>query len=228
MTRTTKPRLVLFDLDHTLLPLDSDHGWGEFMIQLGWVDATAFRHRNDAFYEDYKAGVLDMHAYVAFNMAPVVQRSPAEAQAGLMAYMTQVIQPAVRPSALALVSEHRRAGDLMAIVTATNDWVTAPIVRAFGVDHHLATELAVDPQGHPTGAIRGLPNLREGKRARVLQWLRARGQTAADFHITAYSDSSNDIPLLEMADAAVVTNGSAELKATAAERGWATLDLFDH
>jgi HAD superfamily hydrolase (TIGR01490 family) len=228
MTPPRKPRLTLFDLDHTLLPLDSDHGWGEFMIQLGWVEPSAFRARNDAFYEDYKAGVLDMHAYVAFNMAPVVARSPAEAARGLAAYMQQVIGPAVLPAAIALVEQHRRTGDLMAIVTATNDWVTAPIVRAFGVDHHLATELAVDHQGHPTGGIRGLPNLREGKRARVLQWLRARGQSPQDFHITAYSDSPNDLPLLDMADTAVVTNGSAPLKATAAERGWATLDLFSH
>lgn len=224
---STRPGLALFDLDHTLLPLDSDHGWGEFMIRLGWVDEAAFRRRNDAFYEDYKAGQLDMHAYVAFNMAPVVARSPRDGAAALSAYMAQVIEPAITPVALNLVAQHRQQGDVVAVVTATNDWVTAPIVRAFGVAHHLATELTLDAQGHPTGSIRGLPNLREGKAARVLQWLRSRGQTPADFHITAYSDSMNDVPLLELAHHAVVTNGSTELKALGAKRGWTLLDLFD-
>jgi HAD superfamily hydrolase (TIGR01490 family) len=223
---TEQPRLTLFDLDHTLLPLDSDHGWGEFMIRLGWVDATSFRHRNDAFFEDYKAGRLDMHAYVAFNMAPVVARNRAECALGLASFMSEVINPAILPPALALVNKHRLSGDLCAVVTATNDWVTAPIVRAFGVEHHLATELSTDRLGHPDGGIRGVPNLREGKLTRVQQWLRGRGQRLADFHVTAYSDSANDLPLLEAADHPVVTNGSAELKATATQRGWPTLELF--
>jgi HAD superfamily hydrolase (TIGR01490 family) len=219
--------LCLFDLDHTLLPLDSDHAWGEFMIREGWVDEASFRRGNDRFYADYQAGTLDIAAYVAFTTAPLRARSPAECEAAHARFMREVIAPAVRPQALALVREHQAAGDWTALVTATNDFVTAPICRAFGIDTLLAVRLERDAQGRPTGRIDGTPTFREGKVARVTEWLRGRGADWGDFaRITVYSDSPNDLPLLERATEPVATNPSPALAALARERGWRRLALF--
>ena len=219
--------LCLFDLDHTLLPLDSDHAWGEFMIRLGWVDEASFRAGNDAFYADYQAGTLDIHAYVAFTTAPLRARTPAACADAHARFMHEVILPALTPAARALVREHQAAGDWTALVTATNDFVTAPIARALGIDTLLAVKLAYDRDGRPTGTIDGVPTFRDGKVVRVGEWLRSRGADWGDFaRITVYSDSANDLPLLERATDAVATNPSAELARVAQDRGWRTLALF--
>lgn len=220
--------LTLFDLDETLLPLDSDHAWGEFIVRLGWVDEGEFRHRNDAFFEDYKAGRLDIHAYVAFATGPLRERTPEQAQAAHERFMREVIEPVLHPAALELVASHRRAGDLCALVTATNDFVTAPIARAFGIDTLIAVQLERGPGGTITGRIAGTPSYREGKVERVTQWLAQQGRNWGDFdRISAYSDSLNDLALLERATDPVATNPSAGLESIALERGWRILRLFE-
>ncbi len=221
-----RPRLALFDLDHTLLPLDSDYEWGEFTIRLGWCERDAFGRRNQAFYDDYVAGRLDVHDYVRFATEAICQRGQAEAEAAHAQFMHEVIAPALRPEALALLARHQSAGDEVVIITATNEFVTRPIARALGVEQLLAVELERGASGWYSGAIRGVPSMREGKVQRMTEWLAARGLAWSDVDSTFYSDSFNDVPLLEQVDHPVATNPDARLRALAAERGWPILELF--
>ena len=219
--------LCLFDLDHTLLPIDSDHAWGEFMISLGWVEAAEFRRGNEEAYETYKAGRLDIDAWIDFASRPFRVRSDAERRDAQERFMRDVISPAMLPPALALVREHRDRGDRIALVTATNDFVTTPIAAAFEIDTLIATRIERDAAGAMTGRIDGVPSYREGKVARVGQWLAAEGRDWGDFErVSVYSDSLNDLSLLERATDPVATNPSAELEAVARERGWRILTLF--
>jgi HAD superfamily hydrolase (TIGR01490 family) len=220
-------RLALFDLDGTLLPGDSDHAFGQFMVRIGWVDGAHFAARNDAFYADYQAGRLDMAAYIRFVSEPLRARSAAQAAAASARYMAEVIEPQVRPEAIALVEQHRRAGDELVVVTATNDFITRPIADRFGVRALIATELERDGEGRATGAIRGTPSFREGKVARVREWLRSRGLTLEGIERSVfYSDSTNDLPLLESVSDPVATNPAPALERIARERGWPVLRLF--
>jgi HAD superfamily hydrolase (TIGR01490 family) len=197
------------------------------MIELGWVDATAFRAGNDAFYADYRAGRLDIGAYIAFAAAPLRERSAAELVAGRERFMREVVAPVLRPEARALVESHRERGDRLALVTSTNDFVTTPIAAAFAIDALIATRLERGADGAPTGRIDGVPAFREGKVARVGQWLATDGGDWRDFErISVYSDSLNDLALLERATDPVATNPSPGLAALAAERGWRILNLF--
>ena len=222
------PGLCLFDLDETLLPLDSDHAWGAFVTGLGWVDSVEFKRGNDAFYEQYKAGALDIHAYIRFATEPLRQRSSAELDAARERFMTEVIAPKVLAPALELVRHHQAIGDLVALVTATNDFVTAPIAQAFGIDHLIAVRLERGAGGTITGCIGGTPSYREGKVTRVQEWLAEQSRSWADFkRISVYSDSVNDLPLLERATDPVATNPSPTLQAIAQERGWRILKLFE-
>ena len=220
-------KLALFDLDQTLLPLDSDQSWGEFTLKLGWVDRKSFKQRNDAFYADYNAGCLDIHAYVRFATEAMRERGLVQAQKAHQAFMREVIQPAITPQALQLVEQHRAQGETLVMVTATNEFVTGPIAQAFGMDVLLAVQLVRDDQGNFTGDIDGTPSLREGKVTRVNQWLAEQGLSLTEVHATFYSDSMNDLPLLEKVDVPVVTNAGPELKQIAQERGWRILDLFE-
>jgi HAD superfamily hydrolase (TIGR01490 family) len=220
-------RLTLFDLDGTLLPADSDHAFGEFMVAIGWADGEQWRRRNDEFYADYQAGCLDLDAYVDFATSAGRHRRHDELEAARERFMREVIAPQLRVPALELVGRHRAAGDLIAIVTATNEVVTAPIARAFGVDHLIAVELERDGDGRVTGRVRGVPSFRDGKIRRVDDWLAGLGRRFVDFErITFYSDSTNDLPLLERATDPVATNPSPALEAIARERGWPILKLF--
>ena len=219
--------LCLFDLDDTLLPLDSDHAWGEFVVRQGWVDAAEFGRRNDAFYAQYKAGSLDIHEYIEYATRPWRHRSAAEMQAAHARFMAEVISPALRPEAVQLVRHHQSQGDLVAIVTATNEFITAPIAEAFGVPALIAVRLEKDAAGNITGRIDGVPSFREGKSVRTKQWLAGLGHSLQDFErISVYSDSANDLPLLELASEPVATNPSAPLEAIAKERGWRIFRLF--
>jgi HAD superfamily hydrolase (TIGR01490 family) len=224
----TRRNLTLFDLDGTLIAGDSDHSFGEFMVDVGWADGDAWRRRNDEFYATYVAGALDVHAYVDFATSVWRGRTPQE-QADVHArFMREVVAPMLTPQAQALVRRHQDAGDLVAVVTATNEFVTRPIAQAFGVPELLAIELERDAGGAITGAIKGVPTYQHGKVARVEQWLAARQAGWDDFdRITVYSDSINDLPLLERATHPVATNPSAALEAVATERGWAILRLFE-
>ena len=221
-------RLALFDLDGTLLPTDSDHAFGEFMVAIGWADGAQWRARNDDFYADYQAGRLDLDAYVDFATSAWRARPAAEALAARERYMHEVIMPQLHPSAHDLVRRHRDAGELVAIVTATNEFVTAPIATAFGVEHLIAVQLERDGDGRVTGRVRGVPSFREGKVRRVDDWLAELGHRWADFErVSFYSDSTNDLPLLERASDPVATNPTPALAAIARERGWRTLNLFE-
>jgi len=223
-------RITLFDLDHTLLPIDSDYAWGEFTIQRGWVDPVAFKRQNDAFYAQYQAGTLDVHDYVRFATAAVCKHGATESIAAHADFMRATVQKSIQPRALELVRQHQQAGDVVVIVTATNEFVTRPIATAFGVDELIAVELERDTSaggtGWFTGGIRGVPSFREGKVTRVAQWLQARGLDWDAVHTTFYSDSMNDLPLLEKATVPVATNPDARLRALAQQRGWRILDLF--
>ena len=219
--------LALFDLDGTLLPIDSDHAFGEFLIAIGWADADAYRRRNAAFYEQYKAERLDIDAYVDFCTAPWRDRPAHELAAVQARFVDEVARPALRDSALALVQRHREAGDLLALVTATNEFVTRPIAQLFGIDTLIATELERDAGGRVTGAIRGTPAFRAGKVERVHDWLRAQGRSLGDFERQFfYSDSTNDLALLERVSHPVATNPGPALEAVALERRWPILRLF--
>ncbi|GAB4208323.1 MAG: HAD family hydrolase [Tibeticola sp.] len=222
-----KTRLALFDLDHTLLPLDSDYAWGVFTTDIGWTDPQRFRQRNDDFFTHYQAGTLDIHDYVRFATEAARLQGPERALAARERFMREVIGPAIKPQARELVQVHRAAGDLVVIVTATNEFVTRPIAQAFGVEHLIAVELARDASGWITGEIAGVPSFREGKVRRVDDWLRQRGlpRAAVDMHF--YSDSLNDLPLLEQADVPVATNPDPRLRLVAQQRGWRILNLFD-
>ena len=224
----TARNLTLFDLDGTLIAGDSDHSFGEFMVAIGWADGDAWRRRNDEFYATYVAGALDVHAYVAFATSVWRERTRPEQDAIHARFMNEVIGPMITPQAIDLVRKHQAAGDLVAIVTATNEFVTRPIADAFGVPELLAIELERDGSGAVTGAIRGVPTYQHGKVTRVAQWLAAQDAGWDDFdRISVYSDSINDLPLLERATDPVATNPSAALEAVAAERGWRFLRLFE-
>lgn len=223
-------RVTLFDLDHTLLPIDSDHAWGVFTTTIGWTDPAAFARRNDEFFAQYRAGTLDIHDYVRFATEAVRLHGAQAAAAAHERFMQQVVQPAIRPQALDLVRRHQAQGDRVAIITATNAFVTRPIATALGVADLIAVELVYDDApggtGWITGEIAGIPSAREGKVQRFGQWLEQQGLRRDQVHLTFYSDSTNDLPLLEHADAAVATNPDARLRAIAIARGWRILDLF--
>ena len=223
-------RVALFDLDHTLIPMDSDHAWGEFTVSRGWVDPVAFKRENDSFYADYQAGTLDVHAYVRFATAAICRQGATNSIAAHADFMGAIVQKSIQTQALELVRQHQNAGDMVAIVTATNEFVTRPIAEAFGVSELIAVELErsfeSDGTGWFTGAIRGVPSFREGKVTRVSQWLQARGLDWDTTHTTFYSDSMNDLPLLEKVSVPVATNPDARLRALAQQRGWRILDLF--
>lgn len=219
-------KLALFDLDHTLIPIDSDYEWGEFTIAMGWCDATEFKRRNAEFFEHYRAGTLDIHDYVRFATQAIREQGAEKAAQGHLKFMADVVQKALTQQALELVRGHQRAGDEVVIVTATNEFVTRPIADAFGVKELLAVKLACDEAGLWTGAIDGTPSAREGKVTRVEEWLAGRGWSWDDVETTFYTDSVNDLALMEKVDHPVATNPDDRLRAIAAERGWRILELF--
>lgn len=223
-------KLALFDLDHTLLPLDSDHSWGVFTTTLGWTDPVDFGRRNDEFYAHYKAGTLDIHEYIRFSTAAIRRHGAIESEAAHADFMRDVIAPAVLPQALNLVRAHQDSGDQVLIITATNEFVTRPIAQAFGVDELLAVELEREEVngecGWFTGEIKGVPSFREGKVSRLETWLAARELRLADVESTFYTDSINDLSLMENVTHPVATNPDERLRAIALQRGWRILDLF--
>jgi HAD superfamily hydrolase (TIGR01490 family) len=224
-------KLALFDLDHTLLPIDSDYAWGVFTTTIGWTDPVDFNRRNDEFFAHYKAGTLDIHDYVRFATEAVRRQGAVKAEAAHAKFMSTVVQPAIQPQAVSLVRQHQLAGDDVVIVTATNEFVTRPIAQAFGVTELIAVELERDTcaggSGWITGEIKGVPSAREGKVTRVAQWLARQNLTLADVETTFYTDSINDLSLMENVTHPVATNPDERLRAIAIERGWRILDLYD-
>ena len=219
-------KLALFDLDYTLLPIDSDYSWGEFTLSIGWCDPGHFKARNDEFFAHYQAGTLDVHEYVRFATEAIRLRGEQAALAAREEFLRRVIEPAIRPQAMDLVARHRDAGDQVVIVTATNEFVTRPIADRFGVQELIAVNLQRDASGWITGEIEGVPSVRAGKVTRMAQWMAQRGLGWSDVDATFYSDSMNDLPLLERVRHPVATNPDDRLRQVAAERGWRILDLF--
>jgi len=219
-------KLALFDLDHTLIPMDSDYAWGSYTTEIGWTDPVVFKQRNDDFYAHYKAGTLDIHEYVLFATAAARRQGATKSIAAHADFMSAVVQSAITPQALDLLQQHRAEGAQLVIVTATNAFVTRPIAQALGVEELIAVDLEQDASGWITGNIQGVPSFREGKITRVEQWLAQRGLGWQDVDATFYSDSINDLPLLEKVQHPVATNPDAPLRAIAQERGWRILELF--
>jgi HAD superfamily hydrolase (TIGR01490 family) len=219
-------KIALFDLDHTLIPFDSDQAWGEHTISLGWRDPVDFKRRNNEFFQQYRAGTLDLHQYVRFATEAIRMQGASKSIAGHASFMDSVVLKSIKKEALALVQDHQQAGHEVVIVTATNEFVTRPIAAALGVSELIAVELARDADGLITGEIQGTPSFREGKVTRVADWLAARQLDWEGVETWFYSDSMNDVPLLEKATHAIATNPDAGLRALATQRGWRILDLF--
>jgi HAD superfamily hydrolase (TIGR01490 family) len=217
--------LGLFDLDNTLLSGDSDYEWGQFLVDRGVLARGEYEAQNAAFFEQYKAGTLDIHEYLGFALRPLATHAPQDLARWHAEFMQSRILPMITPLARALVRRHLEAGELCAIVTATNSFVTAPIAREFGVPHLIATE----PEalaGRFTGRVAGTPCFREGKIRRVDEWLGGMGKRLEDFADSHfYSDSHNDLPLLERVRRPVAVDPDPQLAAEAARRGWPVISL---
>ena len=217
--------LVLFDLDNTLLTGDSDYEWAQFLIEQGVLERASYEHRNQEFFDQYKAGTLDIHAFLDFQLAPLAQYPRARLDAWHAQFMALKILPLITGAARALVAQYLQRGYLCAIVTATNSFVTAPIAREFGVAHLVATE-PEEAAGEFTGRVSGIPCFREGKITRVEQWLAAQGRRWNDFSESRfYSDSHNDLPLLERVTRPIAVRPDPVLRQTALARGWDVIAL---
>lgn len=214
-------RLALFDLDNTLLADDSDHLWGQWLIAQGLVDAEHHARANERFYREYQAGTLDIHAYAAFVLQSLVEHPLDQMLELRRRFVDERIAAIIAPGATALLEKHRAQGDTLLITTATNRFITEPIAALLGVEHLLATEPErVD--GRYTGRIAGIPNFQGGKVQRLRAW---RAEREAFTHLTAYSDSHNDVPLLEEAHVAVAVDPDPILAKLAAARGWPVISL---
>lgn len=217
--------LALFDLDNTLIAGDSDYEWGQFLVDRGVVVREEYEAQNAAFYEQYKAGTLDIHEFLGFALRPLANHGAEELARWHAQFMAERILPMIGDPARALVRRHQDAGDLCAIVTATNSFVTAPIARAFGIAHLVATE-PEQVAGRYTGRVAGTPCFREGKIERVHAWLAGLGHRLADFPVSSfYSDSRNDLPLLEQVSRPVAVDPDEALGAAARARGWPVISL---
>lgn len=217
--------LALFDLDNTLLSGDSDFEWAQFLIGKGVLDREVHEARNIEFFEQYKAGTLDIHAFLDFQLAPLSRHSRAELDTWHQEFMSTRIQPLISTAARELVAKHAANGDLLAIVTATNSFVTRPIAREFNVPHLIATVPAQE-NGRFTGQPRGVPSFREGKVVRIDAWLESLGLWLGSFEQSwFYSDSHNDLPLLEKVTHPVAVDADATLAQVATQRGWPQISL---
>ncbi len=219
--------LALFDLDHTLIPIDSDYEWGQFLCRVGAVDAAAFTARNQEFYQQYQQGTLNPVEYLEFAFGTLKRFPRRQLDAWHGQFMDEVIRPTMRKEARALVEEHQQSGELVAIITATNRFVTGPIAKAFGIDHLIAAEPELTADGEITGRLLGTPPYGPGKVANMHAWLASMGRKLDDFErSTFYSDSQNDIPLLSIVTHPVATNPYAALTRHAEAQGWPILKLF--
>lgn len=217
--------LALFDLDNTLLSGDSDFEWAQFLIAKGLVDQETHEARNLEFYEHYKAGTLDINAFLEFQLAPLTQHDRRQLDQWHKEFMETHIRPIIANAARNLVAQHSQAGDLMAIVTATNTFVTGPIAQEFGISHLIGT-IPAHENGHFLGIARGVPSFREGKITRVASWLESLGLWWGSFDTTYfYSDSLNDLPLMETVSQPIAVDPDPTLKEIALKRGWPVISL---
>ncbi|XXF08637.1 HAD family hydrolase [Pseudomonas sp. D2-3] len=215
-------RLALFDLDNTLLGGDSDHAWGDWLCERGILDGATYKARNDAFYQDYLAGRLNITDYLNFTLDIFGRTEMAQLDAWHREFMAECIEPIILPKALALLDRHRAAGDKLVIITATNRFVTAPIAARLGVDTLLATECEM-VDGRYTGRTTDVPCFKEGKVTRLNRWMQENGFDLD--RSTFYSDSMNDLPLLEQVSYPVAVDPDPNLLAEAEKRGWPVMSL---
>ncbi|MCE9665935.1 HAD-IB family hydrolase [Halomonas sp. M5N1S17] len=216
--------LAIFDLDNTLLSIDSDHAWGEFLLEQGAVDPQAYREANDRFMADYDAGTLDIHAFLAVALQPLVDNTPEQLAAWHQQFMASKIEPHILAKGEELVARHRTRGDTLLIVTATNRFITGPIAERLGIDHLIAVEPEV-VDGRYTGKVSGTPSYREGKVKRLEEWLADKDLTLDGSWF--YSDSHNDLPLLELVDHPVAVDPDDTLREVAEQKGWRIISLRD-
>jgi HAD superfamily hydrolase (TIGR01490 family) len=217
-----KRKLALFDLDNTLLEGDSDVSWAQFLIEEGVLHPDEYHAKNIWFAERYKDGTLDIHEFLEFQLAPLAQHPREQLDRWHEQFMQRKIRPIIREKAAELIARHGDA--LRAVVTATNRFITLPIARELGIDHLVATEIE-EVEGRFTGKPNGTPCFRAGKIERVNEWLAARGERLEDFESWFYSDSLNDMPLLEKVDHPVAVDPDPTLDAYARERGWEIISL---
>ena len=217
--------LALFDLDNTLLNGDSDFEWSQFLIRIGVLDRELFEAKNLAFYEQYKAGTLDIYKFLDFQLKPLSRHARKTLDEWHRQFMRESVLPMITPQSRELVQRHRAAGDVCVIITATNSFVTAPIAREFGVEHLIATE-PEHRDGEFTGGVADVPCFREGKITRLVNWLAERGWTLGSFvDSTFYSDSLNDLPLLCKVKHPVAANPDETLRTHAEQHGWRIISL---
>ncbi|PSS50173.1 HAD family phosphatase [Pseudomonas sp. BBP2017] len=217
-------RLALFDLDNTLLGGDSDHAWGDYLCARGILDPVEYQNRNDAFYQDYLAGKLDLAAYLNFSLEILATTEMAQLDEWHRDFMRDCVEPIILPKSLALLKKHRDAGDKLVIITATNRFITGPIAKRLEVDTLLATECEM-VDGCYTGRSIDVPCFREGKVTRLMRWLEENGFNLDDSYF--YSDSMNDLPLLEQVANPVAVDPDPKLRAEAEKRGWPVISLRD-
>ncbi|TDO03495.1 MULTISPECIES: HAD family hydrolase [Halomonas] len=216
--------LAIFDLDNTLLSTDSDHAWGEFLLEQGAVDPLAYREANDRFLADYQAGTLDIQAFLDVALRPLAEHSPEQLAAWHQQFMASKIEPHILVKGEELVARHRARGDTLLMITATNRFITGPIAERLGIDELIAVEPEM-VDGRYTGRSTGIPSYREGKVQRLEEWLADKELTLDDSWF--YSDSHNDLALLEQVDHPVAVDPDPSLREVAEARGWKIISLRD-
>ena len=217
--------LALFDLDNTILAGDSDYNWSRFLIQEGYLDGAIHAEKNEKFYADYKDGTLDIFAFVEFQFKPLASNPRSVLNQLLKKYVEEVIKPMITDKARALVKGHQEAGDLIIVITATNSFITKPIAALFGIENLIGTD-PEEKEGEFTGKVSGLPSFKEGKVTRLEAWLKSKNLSLASFEKSYfYSDSHNDLPLMEKVTHPVAVDSDDILSEYATSKGWPQISL---
>ena len=217
--------LALFDLDNTILAGDSDYNWSRFLIQEGYLDGAIHAEKNEKFYADYKAGTLDIYAFVEFQFKPLARNPRTVLNQLLKKYVEEVIKPMITEKARALVKRHQDEGDLIIVITATNSFITKPIAELFGIKNLIGTD-PEEKEGEFTGKVSGLPSFKEGKVTRLEAWLKGKNISLASFENSYfYSDSHNDLPLMQKVTHPVAVDSDDVLSEYAKSKGWPQISL---
>jgi HAD superfamily hydrolase (TIGR01490 family) len=217
--------LALFDLDNTILAGDSDYNWSRFLIQEGYLDGAIHAEKNEKFYADYKAGTLDIYAFVEFQFKPLARNPRTVLNQLLKKYVEEVIEPMITEKARALVKSHQEEGDLIIVITATNSFITKPIAELFGIENLIGTD-PEEKEGEFTGKVSGLPSFKEGKVTRLEAWLKGKNLSLASFEKSYfYSDSHNDLPLMQKVTHPVAVDSDDVLSEYAKSKGWPQISL---
>jgi len=217
--------LALFDLDNTILAGDSDYNWSRFLIQEGYLDGAIHAEKNEKFYADYKAGTLDIYAFVEFQFKPLARNPRTVLNQLLKKYVEEVIKPMITEKARALVKRHQDEGDLIIVITATNSFITKPIAELFGIENLIGTD-PEEKEGEFTGKVSGLPSFKEGKVTRLEAWLKGKNLSLASFEQSYfYSDSHNDLPLMQKVTHPVAVDSDDILSEYAKSKGWPQISL---